>query len=121
MRTFSYNQRAGGKYSFGHASTKFHDDNVYSVNWAIFSLRSAVMNLYSLGNVMCINRSPKRRSCYLMGGNLKLLCARECYSHDRVDQMFREYKQYQLDSEITIQEFFQIKVKMEGARISQAV
>ena len=25
MRTFSYTQRAGGKYSFGHSSKKFHD------------------------------------------------------------------------------------------------
>jgi hypothetical protein len=56
-----------------------------------------------------------------MGGDLKLLCARECYSHDKVQQMFWEYKQYQFDSEMTVQEFFQIKVKMEGARISQAV
>jgi hypothetical protein len=121
MRTFSYIQRVGGKYSFGHASTKRHDDHVYSVNWAIFSLRSAVMNLYTLGNVQCTNRTPKRHLCYLFGGTLVLLCARDCYSHDKVDQMFREFKQYQLDSEMTIQEFFQIKVKMEGARISQAV
>jgi hypothetical protein len=121
MRTFSYIQRAGGKYSFGHSSSKFHDDFVYSTNWAIFSLRSAVMNLYTLGNIQCTNRTPKRHLCYLFGGTLVLLCARDCYSHDKVDQMFRDYKSYQLDSEMTIQEFFQIKVKLEGARISQAV
>ena len=121
MRTFSYIQRAGGKYSFGHSSSKYHDDHVYSSNWAIFSLRRAVMNLYSLSNVMCTNRTPKRHLCYLMSGNLVMLCARDCYAHQKVLQMFREYKSYQLDSEMTIQEFFQIKVKMEGARISQAV
>jgi hypothetical protein len=96
MRTFSYIQRAGGKYSFGHSSSKFHDDHVYSTNWAIFSLRSAVMNLYTLGNIQCTNRTPKRHLCYLFGGTLVLLCARDCYSHDKADQMFREYKQYQL-------------------------
>jgi hypothetical protein len=121
MKTFSYIQRPGGKYSFGHSSSRYHDDFPYSLVWSVFSLRRAVMNLYTLGNVMCINRSPKRRNCYLMGGNLILLCAKDCYSHDKVEQMFREYKQYQFDSEMTIQEFFQIKVKMEGARISQAV
>jgi hypothetical protein len=31
MSTFSYIQRAGGKYSFGHSSQKFRDDRVYSV------------------------------------------------------------------------------------------
>jgi hypothetical protein len=56
-----------------------------------------------------------------MNGSVLLSCARDCYSHDKFEQMFREYKQYQLDSEMTIQEFFQNKVKMEGARISQAV
>ena len=55
MRTFSYLQRVGGKYSFGHSSKKFKDDTVYSANWAIFSLRSAVMSLYSIGNILCKN------------------------------------------------------------------
>jgi hypothetical protein len=122
MRTFSYIQQAGGqKYSFGHCSSKFHDDTVYATNLAIYSLRSAVMNLYTLGNIQCSNRTPKRRLCYLMGGNLVLLCSRDCYCHHKVEQMFREYKSYQLDSEMTVQEFFQIKVKIKGARISQAV
>jgi hypothetical protein len=121
MRTFTYTQRAGGKYSFGHASTKFHDDHVYSVNWAIFSLRSAVLNVYTLGNFHCLNRSPRRKFCFLMGGGLKMLCSSECFAYKRVESMLREFKQFRLESELTVQEFFHLKVKREGVRIQQAL
>jgi len=121
MDTFTYTQRAGGKYSFGHASQKFHDDHVYSVNWAIFSLRSAVLNVYTLGDFQCLNRSAKRRLCFLMGGRLKLLCARDCAAYCRVDDMLQEYKKFRLESEITVQEFYHQKVRRAGARVQQVL
>ena len=120
MQTFSYTQKTGGVYSFGHSSHKFKDDRVYSVNWAIFSIRDAVMNLYTLGNILCKNKSARRHMCTLMGGDLVLLCSESCQAFQEVDAMFKEFKQYQLDSELTIPEFFETKVKLEGARISQA-
>ena len=58
--------------------------------------------------------------CTLMGGELVLLCSESCQAFQEVEAMFKEYKQYQLDSELTIPEFFETKVKLEGARISQA-
>jgi hypothetical protein len=120
MSTFTYTQKTGGVYSFGHSSQKFKDDRVYSVNWAIFSLRDAVMNLYTLGNILCKNKSARRHMCTLMGGELVLLCSESCQAFQEVEAMFKEFKQYQLDSELTIPEFFETKVKLEGARISQA-
>lgn len=119
MQTFSYTQKTGGVYSFGHSSQKFKDDRVYSVNWAIFSLRDAVMNLYTLGSFVCKNKSVRRHICTLMGGDLVLLCSEQCQAFQEVESMFKEYKQYQLDSELTIPEFFTTKVK-HGIRISQA-
>jgi hypothetical protein len=120
MGTFVYTQKTGGTYSFGHASQKFKDDRVYSVNWAIFSLRDAVMNLYTLGSFACKNKSTRRHLCFLMGGSLRLLCRESCHAYQEVEGMFRQYKQYRLDSEITVEEFFDSKVKHVGARISQA-
>jgi hypothetical protein len=121
MRTFSYTQRAGGKYSFGHSSKKYKDDTVYSTNWAIFSLRSAVMTLYSLGNIQCnLKSTAKRRHCYIFGGRSVLFCSKRCDAHFRIEEMFQNYKQYQFDSELTLQEFLQYKVKRIGARISQS-
>jgi len=58
--------------------------------------------------------------CFLMGGGLTLLCSESCHAYKQVEIMFREYKQYQLDSELTIPEFYEAKVKLENARISQA-
>jgi hypothetical protein len=120
MSTFVYIQRTGGKYSFGHASTRFHDDRVYSVNWAIFSLRQAILNLYVLGHVVCTLKSAKRHSCFLMSGGLQLLCSEGCQTYKEVEGMFKEFKQHQLDSELSLTEFYESKVKLEGARISQA-
>jgi len=122
MRSFSYTQRAGGtKYSFGHSSKKFHDDCVYSTNWAIFSLRSAVMTLYTLGNVQCTYKSQNRHYCFLMGGPHVLACSLKCDAFLRTQDMFQDFKKYQFDSELTIQEFYNHKVKRIGARISQAI
>jgi hypothetical protein len=120
MQTFTYTLRPGGKYSFGHARSNQHDDRIYSLNWSIFSLRASILNLYVLGNIVCTLKSAKRHNCFLMGGGLTLLCSEQCQSYKEVESMFREYKQYQLDSELTIEEFYESKVKLEGPRISQA-
>jgi hypothetical protein len=34
--------------------------------------------------------------------------------------MFREFKSHQMESELIIQEFFDLKVKLDGARVYQA-
>ncbi len=120
MQTFVYTQRTGGKYSFGHASQKFKDDRVYSVNWSIFSLRSVIMNLYTLGNIACTNKSKRRLACFLFGGGLQLLCSEQCQAFKEVESMFQEFKRFNLDSEITIPEFYERKVKLTGAKIYQA-
>ena len=55
-----------------------------------------------------------------MGGGLELLCKESCHAYKEVEAMFREFKQYQFDSEMDVPEFFYQKVKFTGARISQA-
>jgi len=49
-----------------------------------------------------------------------LLCKNYCPAYQEVESMFREYKAIRLDDDLTIQEFFETRVKLEGARISQA-
>ncbi|KKL87319.1 hypothetical protein LCGC14_1935910, partial [marine sediment metagenome] len=120
MRTFAYTQKTGGKYSFGHASQRFKDDRVYSTNWAIFSLRQAVMSLYTIGHIDCRNKSTRRAFCVLMGGSLALLCKESCPAYQKTESMFQEYKRFRLDDDITLQDFFETKVRLEGARIYQA-
>lgn len=121
LSTFAYLQRKGGRgYSFGHASQKFHDDTVYSTAWAIYGLRTAIMSLYKLGNISCQLKSNRRHVCFLMGGGLELFCKESCPAYEEVAAMFREFKSHQLESELTIQNFFDLKVKLEGARVYQA-
>jgi len=121
LSTFAYTRRKNGTYSFGHASEKFHDDTVYSTNWAIFSLRKEVLNLYELGTIQCFNKSNRRHMCFLMGGNLELLCGKNCAAFDEIQGMFRQFKAFQMDSELTLPEFFHAYVKVTGAVIYQAV
>ena len=94
MSTFTYTQKVGGKYSFGHASSKFKDDRVYSVNWAIFSFRQAILNLYVLAHIVCKLKSSKRHNCFLMGGELTMLCSEQCQSYHEVEVMFKDFKQH---------------------------
>ena len=120
MATFTYTQKTGGKYSFGHARSNQKDDRVYSVNWAIFSLRQSILNLYVLGNIVCRNKSARRHMCFLMGGSMKLLCSEQCQTYKEVEAMFKDYKTHMLDSELAVEEFYEAKVKLEGARVYQA-
>jgi len=115
MSTFVYTQRkVAGTYSFGHSSQKFHDDHVYSLNWAVFSLRHEVLDLYTIDSIICSNRSGKRPICFMMGGNSVLHCSDHCRAYHEIEEQFRQFKSFALDSELTLQEFFKTYVKVQG-------
>jgi hypothetical protein len=120
LKSFVYASGRAGKYSFGAATSKAHDDTVYSANWAVWALRQEVLAAYVLGNIQCKNKSPRRGLCYLMGGSKQLLCADYCQAHKQVEAMFQEYRKVRLDDDLNLQEFFESKVRFQGARISQA-
>ena len=120
METFTYTQLKGDTYSFGHSSKKFHDDRVYSLNWAVFALRQAVMNVYQMGNIHCTSISKNRHMCALMGGDLELFCSEACPAYQQLYELFILFKQYQMDSELTPPEFFRSYVQVKGAVIYQA-
>jgi hypothetical protein len=120
LSTFSYTLKTNGKYSFGHAQTKFKDDRVYSLAYSIFSLRESVLHSYVLGSFACRNKSPNRHHCFLMDGELILTCSNFCEAYKQVETMWHSYREQLMDSELTLQEFFQIKVRREGARLYQA-
>ncbi|BBO73861.1 hypothetical protein DSCW_12780 [Desulfosarcina widdelii] len=120
LSTFTYTHRKNNTYSFGHSSTKFHDDTVYSTNWAIFSLRREVLNLFEIADINCFNRSRNRHHCFLMGGNLELHCKKDCPAYDQVAIMWRQYRSFQVESEITLPDFFHSFVKVSGAVFYQS-
>ena len=122
MGTFIYTRRKGGGYSFSHSSARTHDDHVYSLAWSVYSLRRSVLAAYEVDSIACQNRTGSRRAvCYLLGGGLELLCAERCPAHAQVKSMFDEYKRFDLESELTLAEFFKQYVRVSGAVIYQAV
>lgn len=119
MKSFQYTELAGGKYSFG-ASGKGHDDRVYSLGWAIYSLRKEILANYVLGNIQCLNRGKTRQFCMLLGGDLELGCSRSCLAFQQVKDMHREFKKFYTESELDISQFYKRYVKVTGALIVQA-
>ena len=119
MKGFQYSELSGGKYSFG-ASGKGHDDRVYSLGWAIYSLRKEVMANYVLGNIQCIRRDKSRQFCMLLGGHLELSCSRQCLAYQQVRDMHREFKKFHTESELDVCQFYQRYVKVTGSLIYQA-
>jgi hypothetical protein len=120
MSTFVYEQTKNGLYKFQHSSQKFHDDTVFSLAYAVHSVRASILNLYEMGNIQCKNKSSRRRLCFLLGGNLTLLCAEQCQAFQECKLLFQEYKKFQMDSELSIEEFYQNHVKRVGCLIQQA-
>ncbi|MCA1906242.1 MAG: hypothetical protein LDL11_06610 [Desulfarculus sp.] len=122
MQTFVYTQRRDGKYSFGHSSKKFHDDRVYSLAWSIYATRATVLAMFTIGNIQCTSLSPHRRLCFLMGGDLELLCKAQCRAWHEVRGLFQDYRRLRMDDDATsLVEFFAQRVKVEGARVYQSV
>ena len=119
MKTFVYNQKNDQAYTFGHMKG-YHDDTIYSTCWAIYALRNQIVNLFELGNIECTSRSRNRRHCFIMGGDLSLFCGDRCEAYHQVEEMFRQYKRIQMDSELNISEFFMTYVKVRGALVYQA-
>lgn len=122
LGTFSYERHKNGLYSFGHAMAKFHDDRVYSTCWAVYSLRKEVLNLYSIDSIVCQNRnSARREACFLMGGGFELHCSRDCPAAVEVKDLFRQFQLFNFDSDLTLSNFFKLRVKVRGAVIYQSV
>ena len=120
MSTFVYTIGKGNRVKFGHDSNKHKDDRVYSLQLSVYATRETVLSLYVMGNIQCHNRTPRRRLCFIMGGDMSPFCANECRAYHQLAEMFKEYKRHRLDDDINISEFYNTKVKQVGAKIYQA-
>ena len=114
METFIYELK-GGQPRFG--SDKHHDDRVYSLAWAIHSLREQELAAYVLRNIVCNSRSSHASLCYLRRGDMVLACADSCPSHRKVAAMHLQHRSARVDSDIPLPTFFKNLVKIEGSRI----
>lgn len=114
MRTFMY-ELVNGTPRFG--CDKFHDDRVYSLAWAIFALRQSELAAYSIPNIVCESKSLHTDFCYLRGGDSIMACSRNCPTHIQVNAMYLQYKKNNIESHISVPEFFENLVKNCGSKI----
>ena len=102
-------------------SEKFKDDRVFSLCWAVYSLRRQELANYTLDAVICNSKSQHAPLCYLRSGDMVLFCTRECLAHKQVSAMYNQHMKRFVDSEMQIQEFYQQMVKMPGVTSYKAI
>lgn len=117
MGTFVY-ELVNGSPRFG--SDRFHDDRCYSLCWAIYATRKNELATFTLPNIICDSQSKYSRFCYLRTGDAILNCAKTCPTHVAVRAMYLQYMRIAIDSDLSLQEFFQNMVKVKGARLFSA-
>lgn len=117
MKTFMYDT-SGKQPKFGHAKG-FHDDRVYSLAWAIWSLRDVELSAYEIKNIVCRSNSTHSKLCYLRAGNMILPCSEYCEAHKQIESMHLQYRRRKVDSELSIPEFFKAKVRRSGVKVYQ--
>ena len=119
METFLY-ELVQGKPKFG--SSKFKDDYIYSLAWAIHSLREKELATYELPRIVCESKSKNSRHCFLRGGDLIIpSCSRACEAYMLTEKMFSQYRTSKVNSELTLPQFYREFVKCKGYRVYQAL
>jgi hypothetical protein len=98
---------------FEHAPGK-HDDSLYALGWAIYSLREQVLPAYSVGGINCTERSPAVKFCVLNGGTFQPHCAEDCRSFQRIWRLYDLYKDKSGCAPMKFEDFFKYKVVNTG-------
>ncbi|MFO1147017.1 MAG: terminase large subunit [Alsobacter sp.] len=121
MRDFRVELKASGTTGglqpvFGHAKGK-HDDALYSLAWAIHSLRDTHLPNWEMASVECRNPKPSRHFCVLNGGRDRPLCASECPSWQALERMHDSYRKRAAVDPLPIDEFAAYRVVNKGVRV----
>jgi hypothetical protein len=119
MGTFEYRLGTGGNGAAGaprfEAAKGAHDDHVYSLAWAVYSLRDAELNPYELKGINCHGAGPVVRLCSLNGGDFIPPCADRCRSMQEAHQLYRGYCERGHLTPLPFDEFLAVKVRNVGA------
>lgn len=118
LETFTYILK-GDTPKFG--DNKWHDDRVYSLAWAIFSLREREIIAYELPDIICNSKSRNSSLCYLRCGDLILPCSQSCKSHIECNAIYLQYKTHNVESTITLPDFYKNKVTVGGVKTYRAI
>jgi hypothetical protein len=119
LSLFHYSYNKNGNIQFG--SSKRKDDRVYSLLWAIYSLRKEETTVYELGDIRCNSLSKHAPYCFLRSGDLILSCADRCPAAVQTKQFYEQYRSNNPETELTLPEFFQRLVKVKGFKTYKAM
>jgi hypothetical protein len=119
MATFEYRimpsaTGSGGTPRF-EAAKGCHDDRVYSLAWAIYSLRDVELNPYEIQGIHCHGPGPAVPLCLLNGGELVPPCAEACRSMLAARDLYRGYVRRGHLTPLAFDEFVIGKIKNVGA------
>lgn len=98
---------------FQHATGK-HDDAVFAMAWAIYSLRNQVLPAYSIHGIHCKERGPAARLCLLNGGDHEPLCSEHCPSFIKVHELYGKYREKAGCAPMKLPEFARYKLENTG-------
>lgn len=99
---------------FEHARGK-HDDHLYSLAWAVWSLRDTELNPYEVTGIHCDAPGPVARLCILNGGDLVPACSDTCRSFASVDNLYKQYRNRSGITGMPIEQFFASRVVNIGS------
>lgn len=119
METFEYSLEATGTSEgviprFQHAKGA-HDDHLYALAWAIYSLRDTELNPYEIMGIHCAAAGPVARLCLLNDGALIPACSEECRSFRRVRELHEVYRSRAGIAPMGMEDFFRSKVVNIGS------
>ena len=114
MSVFNYEYNKNGNIVFG--SRKKKDDRIFSLLWAVYSLRKSETVVYELNDIVCTSKSKHAKFCYLRNGSMILKCADTCASHKQVQGMYNQYRKANPETELSLQQFFARLVKVKGIK-----
>lgn len=119
MGTFEYRLAAAGNGAAGaprfEAAKGAHDDHVYSLAWAVYSLRDVELNPYEIKGIHCHGAGPVVRLCALNGGDFLPPCGDECRSMFQARELYRAYRDRGLLTPLPFDQFLAVKLRNIGA------
>jgi hypothetical protein len=119
MDTFEYEivstgNSSGTRPRFQHAKGA-HDDHLYAIAWAMYSLRDIELNPYEMAGISCDAPGVVARLCLLNDGEMIPPCAEECRSFQTMTRLYQVYRTRAGIVPMGITDFFQSKVVNIGS------
>jgi len=117
MADFTYKMVADGNNGFRakfEAARGAHDDTVYSLAWAVYSLRNHELPAYELPGIICDAPSLKAQFCILHNGDHVPPCADGCRSMMAVQGLYARYLSRADVTPLSIKDFSQFKITNTG-------